>query len=356
MELSRMRGPLPGRTKPLEPRARRAPSRTWPLAALGFAFALTPSTSARANDPAAADALFQAGKSLMADKQYGEACPKFDASYKLDPTLGTLLNLADCYEKLGRTATAWSTWGEAMEKALRDGDKRADFASKRREALTRKLPKVVINVQNEVEGVEILWDQVKLEPAVFGIELPADPAEHDLVVLRDDGAKLKEDRVRITEEGSRTELTLDIEALDRAVPRAVKRDKRPPPPPPPSSGKQRIAGYVVGGFGAAALITAGALEGAALAKRGDASDAGACVNKFCTPDGLAAISSARTFAEAGQWIGVGGIVAAAVGLTLIVTAPSSAPAPTTGAIVPRPVWLSPWVGPNAGGIVVGGAL
>ena len=353
-----MRGPLPGRTTPRASRARGAALRRGSAVALGVSLALAAPLAAQANDPAAADALFQAAKKLMGEKQFADACPKFDASYKLDPTLGTLLNLADCYEKLGRTATAWSTWGEAMEKAQRDGDKRADFAKGRREALFPKLPKVVINVQNEVPGVDILWDGVKLASAVFGVDLPADPAEHDLVVLRDDGTKLKEERVRITQEGARTEITLDIEALDKAKPRPVKHVDVIPPPPPQAS-KQRLAGFVIGGFGAAALVTAGALEGVALAKRADAGAASACVQKFCTPEGIAAIDSARTFAEAGQWIGLGGIVAAAVGVTLLLTAPSAsapAPRPTTGAVVPRPMWVSPWAGPNGGGLVVGGAL
>src|SRR3954471_12905545 len=60
---------------------------------------MTGAADAFANDPVAADALFQAGKQLITDKKYAEACSKYDASYKLDPTLGTLLNLADCYEK-----------------------------------------------------------------------------------------------------------------------------------------------------------------------------------------------------------------------------------------------------------------
>jgi hypothetical protein len=327
---------------------------------LAFTLALTLAPrAARANDPVAADALFQAAKQAMTDKQYADACPKFDASYKLDPTLGTLLNLADCYEKVGRIATAWSTWGEAMEKAQRDGDKRADFAKKRREDLFPRLPKVIFNVQNEVAGVEIVWDGVKLAPAVFGVELPADPAEHELVVLRDDGMKLKEDRVRITAEASKTEVALDIAALDKAKPREVKRPDVPPPLLPPERPRQRIAGFVVGGLGAAALITAGALEGVALGKRGEANAAGACVNKFCTPAGIDAVSSAQTFAEAGQWIGLGGIIAAAVGVTLLVTAPSTPPSPArpgSGALVPRPIWVSPWAGPSGGGLVVGGAL
>jgi hypothetical protein len=351
-----MRGPLPRRTSHRAARALGGAACGLASAALVLTLAPRP---ARANDPVAADALFQAAKRLMGDKQFAEACPKFDASYKLDPTLGTLLNLADCYEKVGRIATAWSTWGEAMEKAQRDGDKRAEFAKSRREALFPRLPKVVINVQNEVAGVQILWDGGKLEPAVFGIELPTDPAEHDLVVLRDDGVKLKEERVRIVAEGSKTELTLDLTELDKAKPRQKKKVDAPVVPPPPARTSQRIAGFVVGGLGAAAVLTAGALEAVALVKRSEGNAPGACVNKFCTPAGLEAIASAQAFAEAGQWIGIGGIVAAAVGVTLLVTAPAAA-APTpparAGAIAPRNVWVSPWAGPNGGGLVVGGAL
>ena len=319
--------------------------------------ALCPSV-AQANDPAAADALFQSAKQLMAEKQFADACPKFDASYKLDPTLGTLLNLADCYEKMGRIATAWSTWGEAMERAQRDADKRADFAKQRRVALFPRLPKVIINVQNEMPGVDILWDSGKLSSAVFGVELPADPAEHDLVVLRDDGMKLKEQRIRITAEGSKTEVTLDIAALDRENPRKPDKPIVPiAPPPPPSRNSQRLVGFVVGGIGAGALIASAVLEGVAFGQRGAAGAPSSCVKKFCTPAGIETISDAKTFAEAGQWIGVGGIVAFAVGTTLLLTAPAAPaqPAPTTS-LLPRSVWIAPWANARGGGLVIGGSL
>jgi hypothetical protein len=316
---------------------------------LGLAFLAAP-TPAQAGDAAAAEALFQAAKQLMAEKQFSEACPKFDASYKLDPTLGTLLNLADCYEKDGRVATAWATWNEALEMALRDGDKRAEFARTRREALVRRLPKIVINVENMVPGVEVLWDDSKLEPAVFGVPIPTDPAEHDLVVLRDDGVRLSEQRVRIESEGMRKEVTLDVGELDKKNPRKIVRKPLPPAPLVPSRNSQRLAGFVVGGLGAAAIVTAGAFEGVALAKKNAALES--CVNKLCTTDGLAGINSAQNFAEAGQWIGVGGLVAFAVGTTLLVTAPTS-PAPARAA---RPLVIAPWATRGSAGLIVGGAL
>jgi hypothetical protein len=67
----------------------------------------------RAEDAPTADALFQAGKDLMADRKYAEACSKFEANLKLDHPIGTLMNLADCHEQLGTLARAWTEWGEA---------------------------------------------------------------------------------------------------------------------------------------------------------------------------------------------------------------------------------------------------
>ena len=60
-------------------------------------------------DKVAAEALFEEGRRLVAAGSFVDACPKFADSQRLDPSPGTLLNLASCYEKLGRSATAWAT-------------------------------------------------------------------------------------------------------------------------------------------------------------------------------------------------------------------------------------------------------
>src|SRR5215510_1523736 len=70
----------------------------------------------------AAEALFRQAKSLMAQGQYGEACEKFSASQSLEPGLGTLLFLGDCYEHAGRFASALSTFAEARKFAQSRGD------------------------------------------------------------------------------------------------------------------------------------------------------------------------------------------------------------------------------------------
>src|SRR5512139_3095133 len=64
-------------------------------------------------DQAAAEALFLQGGKLKAQGKIEEACNKWAASQRLDPAVGTLLFLGDCYEALGRTASAWATFTEA---------------------------------------------------------------------------------------------------------------------------------------------------------------------------------------------------------------------------------------------------
>src|SRR5262249_39232692 len=61
--------------------------------------AQSPSSSSDAR--VAAEGLFDAGRKLMADGRFAEACEKFRKSEELDPAGGTLLNLGGCYERTG---------------------------------------------------------------------------------------------------------------------------------------------------------------------------------------------------------------------------------------------------------------
>ena len=63
---------------------------------------------AQERDPAAAQALFDQGRDLMRQNKHAEACPKLAESNRLDPAIGTLFHLADCYEQSGRVASAWA--------------------------------------------------------------------------------------------------------------------------------------------------------------------------------------------------------------------------------------------------------
>src|SRR5882672_3749411 len=91
-------------------------------------------------DPTAADRitatqLFDDAEALLAAGNIVGACPKYAESQRLDPQLGTLLHLANCYEKEGKTASAWSGFKEAHELAAKRKDPRQATARARAASL-----------------------------------------------------------------------------------------------------------------------------------------------------------------------------------------------------------------------------
>src|SRR5687768_16841895 len=102
------------------------------LAPLAVAFALTLAWSAPvfARDPAAAEALYRAGRDSAKKGDWDKACSQFAESQRLDPAPGTLLNLADCEERRGLIASAWSHYTEASTQ-FKPGDTRTKFSKER---------------------------------------------------------------------------------------------------------------------------------------------------------------------------------------------------------------------------------
>jgi hypothetical protein len=143
---------------------------------------LTPSLSALAqnSDKATAEALFTEGRRLMAEGSVAQACQKFEASQKLDPGVGTSLNLAECYERSGRTASAWAQFREAISLARAIGSaEREQLARERADALEKRLARLTITVEGEApSGLEVRRDGARLDPAELGIAIPVDPGTH----------------------------------------------------------------------------------------------------------------------------------------------------------------------------------
>jgi tetratricopeptide (TPR) repeat protein len=136
-----------------------------------------------AQDKAAAEALFRQGRDLAKQGKFVEACARFESSHKLDPSSGTLLNLADCYEKLGRTASAWVTFEDASRLARSRGEtQKSTEAGKRARALEAKLPRLTVEVpaSSRVAGLEIRRDDTVVPEGTWGIPVPIDPGSHRL--------------------------------------------------------------------------------------------------------------------------------------------------------------------------------
>ncbi len=92
-----------------------------------------------ASDVARAETLFKDARQLADKGRYAEACSRFSESQRLASGIGVTLHLADCYERTGRTASAWAEFREAEKLAREREDPRAEVAEARAAALDRKL-------------------------------------------------------------------------------------------------------------------------------------------------------------------------------------------------------------------------
>jgi D-alanyl-D-alanine dipeptidase len=152
-----------------------------PLALASIAIALASPAIATAqpasDDVAQADALFKEAKQLTDAGRYADACPKFSESQRLAPGIGIAMHLANCYERTGRTASAWAEFREAEKLAGEREDPRAGLAKKRAEALDRKLSleqadtafreaKQLRDAGHHVEACDKFAASQKLAPAV----------------------------------------------------------------------------------------------------------------------------------------------------------------------------------------------
>src|SRR4051812_17855482 len=128
-----------------------------------------------------AQQLFNQGRELAKNNDWAAACPKFEASLRYDPALGTRLNLATCYEKVGKIASAWGIYRDAAELAGKAGDpKRRDYALKQAVALEKRLPRLTITASAQTAGLAVTRDGVPIDPSAFGTPLYVDPGSHEI--------------------------------------------------------------------------------------------------------------------------------------------------------------------------------
>src|SRR5262245_7033223 len=155
-------------------------------------------SAAADGDAAAADVLFTEGKRLLGQGDIKAACPKFAESYRLDPALGALLNLASCHEKEGRVATAWSEYRQAEAEARRANDRREAFSRKQAEALEPRLPRLTLVLGGATPGLTITRNGVPVGDGSFGTDLPVDPGVQEITASAE-GYKPVKKRVEMAE-------------------------------------------------------------------------------------------------------------------------------------------------------------
>lgn len=297
---------------------------------LGLVLALCANASAQsAADKAAAEQLFKEARALMNAKQFEEACPKLEASLRLDAALGTRLNLASCYEEVGKLASAWGVYHEAADLAAKENQpKRVKFAQEHAKALEPRLPRLVITVAAPVAGQAVLRDGTVIDAALYGTPIYVDPGSRTIEAKAPD---YKPFSLEVTVlEGKETKVE---------VPELVPEPKLPPhfggPSRDPGSAElvgrgdpgkaRRLTGLVVGGTGLAATAVGLGFGWSARSKWNDAKADGKCDTdtNLCTPEGQELADTARRRATISTvFVGVGAAMVV-TGAVLYFTAPKA---------------------------------
>ena len=253
---------------------------------------LCSATAARADERAAVDAemLFREGRRAADLGNYALACEKFEASHKVQPAPGTLLNLADCEESRGMLTRAWHDF-LALADALPETDERKAVALERARSLERSMPRLRVRLARASFDARVFRDGVELGEMTLGVALPVDPGRH-FVTVREPGFRERGYTI-IINRGEERDLQVEHGVASHG--------------PDP----KRAIGWTLGGVGVASLA-AGAITGVFALTSLSASNA-QCPNGKCTdPKGLAQHEQARNFAIASD-------VLLGVGAALVVT-------------------------------------
>jgi serine/threonine-protein kinase len=312
--------------------------------------ALTVATTARAqttDNKAAADALFDEGQKLVAKGDYAEGCAKFEASLKLLVRVGVKLNLADCYEKAGRTASAWAEFRDAASLAGKNGDeKREKFARERVAALEPYLAKLVIKVSaaGRIDGLTITRDGLPVPEALYDTAVPVDPGEHT-IVAKAPHARTWSEKITVVRE---KEHTVEVPRLE---PRTTAEDSGFVIDPERArvAHKRKSIALVVGAVGLAAAGATVAMTLVAKSKWDDAIGSHCDAQRVCDATGLSESGDARTLGDFSTVTAIVGGAALATAIVLYVTAPSPL-------VRERPVAVAPAVGRGVVGLSLSGAF
>jgi hypothetical protein len=335
------------------------------LAAIALGFT---ARTAHADKMTDAEELFRRAKALMAEKKEKEACPLFEESEKLDPQMGTLLNLAICHEAIGRVASAWGEYRAVEQMAQVAGRQdRVELAHKAAQKLEGRLPRLKITLppENKVEGIVVKIDgEPKGEPLWSGVAI--DPGTHN-VETSAPGKKPNVSPVKIEKEG-------------QVVPFTIPKLEDAPPEPAPSptaedpaekarkraeiekqiqaNKSRRTKGFVIGGAGIAVMAAGGVFGILAISKNSDASNA--CPNPCLNGSDAAtqadnATDRALLFANvANVAIPIGALVTILGGYMILSAGPTTMPAvglqpdPTKRTLLSRS-----FVTPSLGGATLG---
>ena len=291
-------------------------------------------------DKAIAEALFDRGLTLMRQGQFEQACAQLEQSQSIERGIGTMLYLAECYEKLGKTASAWAMFREAASAARAENQlDRAKTGGARADRLEPTLSRLTINVAGgaTTPGLVVTRNGQIVPSGAYGVALPSDPGEQR-IEARAPGRSPWSSTVELGASSAMLvvdvpELVLDpnspqpLAAGPTSEPAQAQLEPAPalatastPAPAEPRASWQRPLGFVLGGAGVVALGVGAYFGLRAIDKNGELEDG--CKTERCSASLRPLQNSANTAATASTVLFIGGGALVATGAILLWTAPS----------------------------------
>jgi serine/threonine-protein kinase len=343
----------------------------WPVLALccvGVSLPTPARAEAGAAQKAAAESLFDDALKAMKSGHFAEACPKLEESERIDPAIGTLLYLGECYEKTGRTASAWATFREAASAAQAQGEtERTRVAAARADRLQPSLSKLTLKVAAEtaqLPTLRVTRDNVLVAKTLFGVAIPVDPGKYRIVASAD-GYQSHEVEVEVAANGDSKNLEIPALAVSTTPPvaaagaaaAAASASTQPaaatPQAPAPAAGGNglRTAAYVSGALGVVSLGIGTYFGVKAISKNNDAKDACPDANACHDPNGESLANDAQNAATVSNiTIAVGAAFVVAGVVLYLTSAPKEKPESSAH------LELHPLVSRDLAGIGFGGAF
>jgi len=332
---------------------------------LAVALASSPARAQSPDERAVAELLFEQGRTLVEAGDFADACPKLAESQRVDPAIGTMLWLADCYASNGQTASAWAWFVDVSGVAARKKDAREQVARAKASALEARLSRLMVVVPPgaATSGLEVRRDGVAVGQAEWGLPVPLDPGIHT-VSARAPGHRPWSATIRLATGPTSLSVTVPVLEVETAPP-------SPAPPPLPAGpadaaatprpsaapvaptdrpataprywSSQRYLGVALAGAGVVGIVVGGVFSLEAKSTY-DESTSGPCnANNVCSREGLNDRSSAQSMATvATVAMGVGAAALAAGAVTFFTAPRGGAPLTVTPAVASgsASLWVS----------------
>lgn len=292
---------------------------------------LVRSVAAQPADPTKrteAQGLYDEGRRLYNAGDFANACPKFEASLRIDPEdLDAQGLLAFCHERRGHLATAWTLFRQLRSNAQRRGrTDQAAIAESHVRTLEPQLAHLTLTVKTRPVGLVVKRNNVEVPPDAFNIPIALDRGEY-VLSAEAPGYPTWSSPLKI-EDGQKPVVDVELTKLTATPPTpapAARSSPRVEPEPrrdPSSRSQSGWIGIAATGAGVVVVGVAGAMGLSARSKRDDARSLGCTADlTMCPAEALDTANSSHTRGQLATGFFVAGAALATAGIVLWIAAP-----------------------------------